>query len=281
MGVNTTIKSGLIVPQVMAAMVSAKLPKMIKFSPLAAVGTSLVGAPGDTVTMPVYNFIGEAADVAEGTPIPISALTATSTQVTIKKAGKGVEITDEAKLSAYGDPIGETENQLAKSIALKVDTDCITALNGIGAGMTSGDGTVPLTADTIADALVLFSEEVDEASVVFISPAQLASIRKDDDFVTLKHMINEPVLSTGTVGEIHGCQVVVTKSLPVDVTDPLNPIISNFIVRAGALGIEMKRDVLVEVDRDIINKMDVITADEHYVAYLKDASKAIKIKSKG
>jgi hypothetical protein len=49
------------------------------------------------------------------------------------------------------------------------------------------------------------------------------------------------------------------------------------IVRAGALGLELKRDTMVESDRDIIHKSTVITIDKHYVAYLKDASKVIKI----
>jgi hypothetical protein len=39
----------------------------------------------------------------------------------------------------------------------------------------------------------------------------------------------------------------------------------------------MKRDTLLETDRDIINKSTVMTVDKHYVVYLYDASKAIKI----
>ena len=40
----------------------------------------------------------------------------------------------------------------------------------------------------------------------------------------------------------------------------------------------MKRETIIETDRDIINKSTVLTADKHYVAYLYDSSKAIKIK---
>lgn len=44
----------LIDPQVMAEMVSAKLPKKIKFTPIARVDSSLVGRPGSTITVPKY-----------------------------------------------------------------------------------------------------------------------------------------------------------------------------------------------------------------------------------
>ena len=44
---GTTTTAQVINPQVMAEMVSAKLPKLIKFTPLAVIDTTLVGRPGD------------------------------------------------------------------------------------------------------------------------------------------------------------------------------------------------------------------------------------------
>ena len=75
------------------------------------------------------------------------------------------------------------------------------------------------------------------------------------------------VLLNGVVGKVAGLQVKVSGK----VNDSTVLILAD-----GALGIELKRGVQVESDRDIIAKLTVITADEHYVAYLKDESKAIK-----
>ena len=94
----------LVDPEVMAQMVSAKLPKKIKFSPIARIDTTLAGRPGSTITVPKYAYIGDAEDVAEGVAMGTTVLTASTTEATIKKAGKAVEITDESVLSGYGDP---------------------------------------------------------------------------------------------------------------------------------------------------------------------------------
>ena len=120
--------TNLVNPEVMADMISATLPKKIKFSPIAKIDRTLVGRPGDTITVPKYAYIGDAADVAEGEAIDTSLLTASTTTVKVKKAGKAVELTDESLLSGYGDPAGESTRQIAMAIAAKVDDDCLEAL---------------------------------------------------------------------------------------------------------------------------------------------------------
>ena len=94
----------MINPEVLASMVDGELEFAIKFAPLATIDKTLVGRPGNTVSLPAYKMIGEAADVEEGEAIPVEALATESVDVKVKKAGKGVRITDEAILSGYGDP---------------------------------------------------------------------------------------------------------------------------------------------------------------------------------
>ena len=52
-----TQKATMVVPEVMADMVSAKLPKLIKFTPLAYVDNTLVGQPGDKITVPKWEYV--------------------------------------------------------------------------------------------------------------------------------------------------------------------------------------------------------------------------------
>lgn len=267
--------ANLINPEVMADCIREKLAGMIKFAPLADQELTLAGRPGDEITVPCYAYIGDATDVAEGGSIPIAQLTATSTKTKVKKAGRGIQLTDEAVLFGYGDPVGESIAQLGISIAQKVDSDCMTALSGIESDMTEDVSTTDIISSAvIAKALVKFGEDLAGEKVLFISPEQLAQLRSDTDYLRPSEMSQQAIME-GTVGECWGCQLVVSSKIKAS-----SGKFTNYIVKPGALGILLKRDALVETDRDIVTKTTTITADEHYAVYLKDASKAIKLITK-
>ncbi len=63
---DVTKIANMINPEVMADVVRDKLTDLIKFTPLAKIDTTLQGRAGDTVTLPKFAYIGDAADVAEG-----------------------------------------------------------------------------------------------------------------------------------------------------------------------------------------------------------------------
>ena len=269
---DVTKIANMINPEVMADVVRDKLTDLIKFTPLAKIDTTLQGRAGDTVTLPKFAYIGDAADVAEGEAIPMALLTTSTSKVKVKKAGKGIKITDEAVLSGYGDPVGEGTNQLSLSIAAKVDNDCLAALAGIKANMTV-DVSVKDTigSHVIADGLVKFGEDLEGEKVLLIAPAQLAQIRKDPDYLKPSEMTQKAIMG-GVIGEIWGCQICVSNKIKASGSK-----YTNYIVKPGALAIYLKRGVEVETARDISLKLTEITADEHYAVYLLDESKAIKL----
>ena len=269
---DVTKIANMINPEVMADVVRDKLTDLIKFTPLAKIDTTLQGRAGDTVTLPKFAYIGDAADVAEGEAIPMALLTTSTSKVKVKKAGKGIKITDEAVLSGYGDPVGEGTNQLSLSIAAKVDNDCLAALSGIKANMTvdvSAKDTIG--SHVIADGLVKFGEDLEGEKVLLIAPAQLAQIRKDPDYLKPSEMTQKAIMG-GVIGEIWGCQICVSNKIKASGSK-----YTNYIVKPGALAIYLKRGVEVETARDISLKLTEITADEHYAVYLLDESKAIKL----
>lgn len=265
--------SDLINPEVMGDWVNEHLEKEMKFSALCKVDTTLTGRAGDTVSVPKYAYIGDAGEVAEGGEIPVVQLTASTENITVKKAGNGIRLTDEAIYSGYGDPLGEAAAQLTLSIAGKVDADVLAALQTIGSGMTHTADT-PLSADTVADALVLFGEVDAEGKVLIIAPGQLASLRKSESWLKATD-IGAAQLVSGAAGMIHGCSVIVSEKIREK-----EGKYENYIVMPGALTLFLKKDTRVETDRDIIHKTSVVTADKYYAVYLSSAAKAVKISCK-
>ena len=271
---NATLLANLINPQVMADLIDKKLVNLMRFAPLATIDATLQGRPGNTITVPSFNYIGDATTVAEGADIPISQLTATPATATIHKVGNGIQITDEAILSGLGDPIGEAVKQLSLSIASQVDNEFINVLAAITSPMVFTAATAgTLAFADIADALELFGEDIDEGGVkaLLVSPKQYTLLRKSNGWLPASD-ISADIALKGVVGMVQGCQVIISNKLK-EASSKENA----YIVKPGALRLFMKRNTLVESDRDIINKSTVITADKHFAPYLYDASKAIKI----
>ena len=101
----------IINPQVMGDMINAKIEAQLKITPYAKVDTTLQGVPGDTKTVPSWNYVGDAEDFnpEDGNEMSTTKLTASSTTFTIKCAGKSISILQTAINSGLGDPIGQAE----------------------------------------------------------------------------------------------------------------------------------------------------------------------------
>lgn len=200
-----TTMSNMINPQVMGDMIEAKINALAKITPYAKVDTSLVGVPGDTKTVPCWNYIGDAEDVAEGNEVSLTAMTATSTTFTIKKAMKAVGLTQEAVNSGLGNPIGQAETQLAKSIVGKVDSDLLDA--ALTSTNVVNKTSAAIGYDAIVDAVTKFEDEEDGIDkVMFINPKQEATLLKDDDFLSADKF-KDGVAVNGAIGKIAGCWI--------------------------------------------------------------------------
>lgn len=286
---QTTKVSDIIDPEVMADMISAKIPKKIAVTPFAKIDTTLVGVAGDTITVPQYAYIGDAVDVAEGASCETQKLTATKTTVTVKKAMQAVSLTDEAVLSGFGNPVGETNNQLASSIASKIDVDAMTALQGATSVYDGSAGTISYNG--IVDAVDVFDEELNTQKVMFVHPKQVTTLRKDSNFISADKYTGDVVM-TGEIGMIANCRIVSSKKVPVvevGSTTKVNcyscPIVKitsdpETEDETSALTIYLKRDTNVETERNTLARTTDISADKIYAAALTDQSKVVLAKFK-
>ena len=277
MTTGQTKLANMVNPEVMADMVSAKLPKLIKFTPLAYVETALQGQPGNTLTVPAWEYAGDATEVGEGQAISPDQLTTKKTTMTIKKAAKGYEITDEALLSGLGDPLGQATYQLGLAIANKIDDDLVAVAKTATQHITE----TPTTLATIDKALEIFDDEEDARYVAIINPKDASKLKTDVAKEWTKGSeLGADMVVSGTFGEAGGVQIVRSKKVEAG---------KGFLVKVspsqtqtddankyGAFVILLKRDVAIETDRDILKKTTVITGDEHYGVYLYDPTRVVK-----
>ena len=268
---STTLTSNLIIPEVVSSLIDSNLGDGITLLPLAEQDDTLVGQPGDTLKFPVFAYIGKAAVVAENGQIIPGQLTASMKSVTVQKYAKAISISDEARLSGYGDPVGEGSRQLAHALDHAVDDDLFQCLNDMGVARkyVSGD----LSADAIADALTLFGEDPEGNKVLLTDAKGLATLRKDPDFVGRGDMGEELVMH-GAKGEVWGCEIVVSNKVRENSQVKEK---NYFIVKPGALRLVNKQGALVEIEREPEYMRDNIYASLHCVPYLYDASKVVAL----
>jgi hypothetical protein len=239
----------LINAEVFADAVTSKLGDAIKLYPLAFV-QNFEGQQSGSITVPKYEYIGDADVVAEGIAIDPALLSQVSDNLQVVKVGKAVNLTDEAVNGGFGDPVGESENQLTKSIASGIEKKMFEALAG---ATLVHPNAVAITGDSVLDAVALFGEDQDGEKVLLINPADSAQVKKDANYVD---------------GKLFDMEVVISNRVPTGTA---------YIVKPQAVALYISKEVQVETDRDILSKATVISADSFFATHLRDASKAVKI----
>lgn len=268
----TTKLANLIDPEVMAPMISAQLPKAIKFGGIAPIDTTLEGQPGSEITVPKFKYIGDAVDVAEGAAIDYAALETESVKHGIKKAGIGVKLTDESVLSGYGNPVGEAQTQIRMSIASKVDNDILEEALTAPLEVKSAINIdlIDQIENTFVDAPdAIEDESITSTGVLFLSYKDAAKLRKEAaENWTRASQLGDNLLVRGVFGELLGWEIVRSKKIDDGTA---------LAVKAGALKTFLKRNILAEVGRDMDHKLTKFNADQHYAVALVDETKIVKV----
>ena len=265
---NLTKLEAMVDPQVLAPMIETNFGDALSFLQVMDVDTTLVGQPGSKVTIPQYSYIGKATVVAEGEMYPIKKMDTSVVDYTIHKYGLGITLSDEALLSAYGNPMPEAVKQLGQAIAESYNDEMGEALKKIEANMTHKYG--DLNADVIAQALSLFGERENQLGVkyLYVNSKQLAELRINAGFKDYTEA-GVATMRSGVLGNIWGCEVVHSDRVPDG---------EAYIITKGYATLLLKREIQVESERVVGNGTFLVTANKHGMVSIRDKRKAIKLK---
>ena len=271
MATGPTKLNKLIDPEVIGAYLDVKLVDKIKLAPIVEVDRTLEGRPGSTLTLPKWGYIGDAKDLAEGAALTFEDIAEETQEVAVKKVAKGVSITDEAVLSGYGNPVEQIGQQLLVAVASKIEADLYDAVktekvatrNNAGCLKHQYAGTT-FAKEDIIDMLAKFGEDQEGEKVLFVNPADFAALAKDPDFVQI---MQGAQIITGEMGMLYGVRIVVANR--VEAGKP-------FMMKPGALSLVMKRNVMVEAERDMDHFANKYAVSDHYAVYVKYADRIVK-----
>lgn len=289
-----TTASDLIVPQVWGPVIFNAVLARAVMRNFATVDDTLVGNPGDSVEFGSWDYIGDAADVAETDSLVPVKMGTNKDRVTIKEAGKAVELTDKSVLTALGRPQDEAVRQLSLSMARKIDADLVAAAyatnpDNDASGDTSFQAGGPLTVATTLDKFdwkaytlgaALWGDEYDPAELagVVIHSAQSTDLMNDPNFIGLDKIGADSVLLRGQVGRIGSVPIVISDRVTKTGTGD-DTVYNALIIRRGALALALKRDVQMEKDRDILARSTVLTAGAHYATKRTDNRGIVVVKT--
>lgn len=274
----TTLLAQLVNPEVMADAISAELPAKLATLGYMKVDTSLVGKAGNTITVPRFNYIGPAADLAENTAGSVDVLSATEVDYTVKKAVKNVELTDEAVLSGYGDPVGEVQKQLKNAIADKIDNDAMDLLLNANDCPNINLASSALSVAAIVKAANDFDgENKGQAKYLLISQEGLSQLMASSDLLD-SSTLTEDMMVNGVIGKIGGCYVVPSNKLYFGGATGVTR--NAYILTKNAITAFLKRDISLETERNVLYKKTLFSADEHYTVAIEDMNKVRSITHK-
>jgi len=157
----------------------------------------------------------------------------------------------------------------------RVEQDAIELLNNLSG--TDGRGTMfkQHTAagklnyvDILAAADLLNEEEQNEKHYIIVGRKGALQIRTDERFID-KISFKQPVIATGVVGSIGGCEVVISNR--IDELDANKA----YIIQPEPFTAVMKRDVLVETERITRRLATLIVASQHYIVGIPDYRKIV------
>jgi N4-gp56 family major capsid protein len=278
---TTLVNGDVFDPQVVSDMINAKVENKAVMTGYIKVDNTLQGVAGSTVTLPRWGYIGAAEDLEEGQPIDTTKMAYTTADYKIKKIGKGVMLTDEAQLSGYGNPTGTATNQIALSISDKLDNDRVEVLYGSKNIVDRSTALINYT--SIVDGTDMFNEEEDSAKVILIHSKQKTQLRKDPEFISADKYDGK-VMSTGSIGRVAGCEVVVSNKVKEEDGVYFNPIIklnndAETEDDLPAVTYFLKQGNLVEHNR-VTGVGDEIVCTAHGTPALTNEAKVVILKTK-
>lgn len=271
-----TTAADVFIPEVATRVATATFPERLA---LGFAGSPFVqpfppeaslGVEGDQVKFPRWNAMGAFGALSENVAMTPEKLTSSMDLAVVQAAGKAAEITDFATLAARGDPSTEVGRQMAMRGAQYVDAALITEAETTTLSVDDTGGTMTWALFSAAIIAKWGDKAFEELGGLVVHSKVLGDMLSLDEFKQVDNIIGALELRNRQRGE--RTPVGVFGGYPVYVSDRITvaagPAYHNLVLKRGGLGLKFQRELLVETDRDILKKSDVIAGDLRFSVHL-------------
>lgn len=252
---------------VLEAQATNLLTTKVNARSLMTIDNDLQESAGMKKTINKYTYSGEAESLQVGagsTAAKRGSITYSGTDYTVLRLQQAFDYYDEDAMK--DDKIVDFMLEGASQImANKMTSDFYTAIATTSTVSSVTNAGQVLTYDAVVDAIGALNIEDESKLFLLINPAEKANLRKDSDY---KAAQMGEVVYNGQVGTICGIPVICSKAVPAHTA---------YVATNEAVKCFMKKDVVVETDRNVDTNKNSVYLKTYYVVALVDATKACKI----
>lgn len=226
---------------------------------LMTIDNSLAQEAGMTKTINVYTYTGAAEEVGAGEGNSVrGAISYTPTDYTVKYVQQTFDYQDEDFMKD-GTIVDNMLKGATQTMTNKMTADFIAECGKA----TISHSAATFGYDAIVDGIAKLNLEDESKLFVVIPNEWKADLRKDEDYKAAR--MGE-VVYNGQVGTICGIPVIATKAAK-----------EAYVMTAEAIKLFMKKDVVVEQDRDIETRTNTVVLGTAYLVALENADKICKL----
>lgn len=278
---SNLVNKNVIVPDVYANLVREKIAGKVRIAQWAEnLGALVDKEVGETITFPVWSYIGDAEDIAPGTPMTAVEMQQTSSTATIKMiAAPGVKVFDYDNVTALGRAIDEGADQQATAVARKLDADLIADANTTAFKKQIATKN-EITEDELLDCLALYGDDrdVNQFHGIACHSNFAKSFYKMDGFVKSDITYvkdGNGIVVNGVIGHYMGLPVVLSDRL-YDATNQEGYLL---FVKKGSLGYMPKEVPFCETERVASERRTTVYTSQIYATKLTDEAGIVIAKS--
>ena len=265
----------LVIGSVYADAVNSKLGTALKMKDIATDYTDMVSdilVYGNEVHFPTFNRLSDAEEVTKGTALVPEEVGMSDSTAKVKQTGKSVRIYDKDKAQIKGAVVDAMASQTAEVMAKKIDTDLAKEMVDNAVYKTAlAEGVLSVTA--IDSAFDVFGDQVQNSSFTgIVAHGKFRSaIMRMDEFTKIDK--SYAVSGNGIVDD-NNCIGFWNGTIPVYLSDQMwdatnsEPIMA--IVKKGALGYIMQKEITVEEEREAKLLATDLVASNLYAVKLLD-----------